>query len=549
MPRLFQKEMINHTQKPIQTQLELSVKGGIPLEDSILRLENITKVYSNGVVANKDISVDFRKGEIHSIVGENGAGKSTLMKILFGIEQPSAGKLYYRGEERAFHNSLEAIDAGIGMVHQHFMLIPSFTVAQSIVLGMEPRKGKLFLNKKAAVEKTRTIAEKYNFDIDVTKKISELSVGAKQKVEILKTLYRNAEVIILDEPTSVLTPQETEGLFEELEKFRKLGHTILFISHKLGEVKQISDRITIMRNGESCGTFENAEISMEELTARIIGRDLISSYDEKKKPWPEPTHVLSVEGLSLSHKGQAVLSDISLAVKRGEIFGIAGVQGNGQDELIRAIAGLSEHTAGKIVLNGHDISRMTIKKRRETGLAYVPEDRMSDGTAGEASLGDNIISTYFDRPALNGKLFMRGRKINAEARRLIQEYSIKAESPAQKIQSLSGGNIQKVVVAREQNTNPICMLAEQPTHGIDIGSAEFIHLRLIEMRNEGAGLLLVSADLDEVMSLSDRLIVMYDGKIAAYFPSTKGLSRSELGYYMLGVKQQTPEEIGGALHD
>ena len=549
MPRLFQKEMINHTQKPIQTQLELSVKGGIPLEDSILRLENITKVYSNGVVANKDISVDFRKGEIHSIVGENGAGKSTLMKILFGIEQPSAGKLYYRGEERAFHNSLEAIDAGIGMVHQHFMLIPSFTVAQSIVLGMEPRKGKLFLNKKAAVEKTRTIAEKYNFDIDVTKKISELSVGAKQKVEILKTLYRNAEVIILDEPTSVLTPQETEGLFEELEKFRKLGHTILFISHKLGEVKQISDRITIMRNGESCGTFENAEISMEELTARIIGRDLISSYDEKKKPWPEPTHVLSVEGLSLSHKGQAVLSDISLAVKRGEIFGIAGVQGNGQDELIRAIAGLSEHTAGKIVLNGHDISRMTIKKRRETGLAYVPEDRMSDGTAGEATLGDNIISTYFDRPALNGKLFMRGRKINAEARRLIQEYSIKAESPAQKIQSLSGGNIQKVVVAREQNTNPICMLAEQPTHGIDIGSAEFIHLRLIEMRNEGAGLLLVSADLDEVMSLSDRLIVMYDGKIAAYFPSTKGLSRSELGYYMLGVKQQTPEEIGGALHD
>ena len=527
----------------------MSAKGGIPLEDSILRLENITKVYSNGVVANKDITVDFRRGEIHSIVDENGAGKSTLMKILFGIEQPSAGKLYYRGEERVFRNSLEAIDAGIGMVHQHFMLIPSFTVAQSIVLGMEPRKGRLFLNKKAAVEKTSAIAEKYNFDIDVTKKISDLSVGAKQKVEILKTLYRNAEIIILDEPTSVLTPQETEGLFEELEKFRKLGHTILFISHKLGEVKQISDRITIMRNGESCGTFENAEISMEELTARIIGRDLISSYDEKKKPWPEPTHVLSVEGLRLSQKGKSALSEISFAVKRGEIFGIAGVQGNGQDELIRAIAGLSEHPTGKIVLNGRDISRLTIKKRREAGLAYVPEDRMIDGTAGEASLGDNIISTYFDRPALNGKFFMRGRRINAEARRLIQEYSIKAESPAQKIQSLSGGNIQKVVVAREHNTNPICMLAEQPTHGIDIGSAEFIHLRLIEMRNEGAGLLLVSADLDEVMSLSDRLIVMYDGKIAAYFPSTQGLSRSELGYYMLGVKQQTPEEIGGALHD
>ncbi|MDP3447015.1 MAG: ATP-binding cassette domain-containing protein, partial [Eubacteriales bacterium] len=425
-PAFFKKH------RPFTSSFELLAKGGIPLEHSILRLKNITKVYSNGVVANKDISVDFRKGEIHSIVGENGAGKSTLMRILFGIEQPSAGKLYLRGEERAFHNSLEAIGAGIGMVHQHFMLIPSFTVAESIVLGMEPRKSKLFLNKKAAVEKTRAISEQYNFDIDVTKKISELSVGAKQKVEILKTLYRNAEIIILDEPTSVLTPQETEGLFEELEKFRTLGHTILFISHKLGEVKQISDRITIMRNGESCGTFENADISMEELTARIIGRDLISSYDEKKKPWPEPEKVLTVEGLGLAQKGQCKLTDISLAVKRGEIFGIAGVQGNGQDELIRAIAGLTDHTTGKILLNGKDISRLIIKKRREAGLAYVPEDRMIDGTAGEASLADNIISTYFDRPSLNGKLFMRGQKINAEARRLIKEFSIKAESPAQK---------------------------------------------------------------------------------------------------------------------
>ncbi len=501
------------------------------------------------MVANKDISVDFRKGEIHSIVGENGAGKSTLMKILFGIEQPSAGKLYLRGEERQFHNSLEAIDAGIGMVHQHFMLIPTFTIAESIVLGMEPRKSRLFLNKKAAVEKTRAIAEQYNFDIDVTKKISELSVGAKQKVEILKTLYRNAEIIILDEPTSVLTPQETEILFGELEKFRKLGHTILFISHKLGEVKQISDRITIMRNGESRGTFENAEISIEELTSRIIGRELISSYDERKRDWPEQTRVLSVEGLNVSQKGQTSLKDISFAVKRGEIFGIAGVQGNGQDELIRAIAGMSGHTSGTITLDGTEVSKLSIKKRREAGLAYVPEDRMIDGTAGEASLGDNIISTYFDRASLNGPLFMKGRRIGAEARRLIKEFSIKAESPAQKIQSLSGGNIQKVVVAREHNTNPKCMLAEQPTHGIDIGSAEFIHLQLIEMRNLGAGLLLVSADLDEVMGLSDRLIVMYDGKIAAYFPSMKGLTRSELGYYMLGVKQQTPEEIGGALHD
>lgn len=514
-----------------------------------MQLENVTKIFSNGVVANKDISVDFQRGEIHSIVGENGAGKSTLMKILFGIEQPSAGRVLLKGKEVHFNNSLEAIEAGIGMVHQHFMLIPSFTVADSIILGMEPRKSKLFIDKKTAVQKTREIAEKYNFDVDVTKKISELSVGAKQKVEILKTLYRNAEIIILDEPTSVLTPQETETLFEELEKFRQMGHTIIFISHKLNEVKQISDRITIMRNGESKGTFNNADITMDELTERIIGRELISSYDDKKQQVEDSSKVLSVEGMSLSHSGQSILSDISFAVKRGEIFGIAGVQGNGQDELIRAITGLIEPTSGKVTLDGRDISALSIKQKREAGLAYVPEDRMADGTAGDASLGDNIISTYFDREELNGKLFMNGAKIDAEASRLINEFSIKAESPAQKIKSLSGGNIQKVVVAREYNTRPKCMITEQPTHGIDIGSAEFIHLQLIDMRNHGAGVLLVSADLDEVMGLADRIIVMYGGRIAAYFPSLKGLTRSELGYYMLGVKTQQPKEIGGALND
>ncbi len=521
----------------------------VHLENTILQLENVTKVYSNGVVANKDITVDFQRGEIHSIVGENGAGKSTLMKILFGIEAPSAGKVLLRGKEVHFSSSMEAIEAGIGMVHQHFMLIPSFTVADSIILGMEPRKSKLFIDRNAAIQRTREIAEKYNFDVDVTKKISELSVGAKQKVEILKTLYRNAEIIILDEPTSVLTPQETETLFEELEKFRQMGHTILFISHKLNEVKQISDRITIMRNGESKGTFRNDEITMDELTERIIGRELISSYNDKKQPYAKPSNVLRVEGLSLSHGGQRILDDISFAVRRGEIFGIAGVQGNGQDELIRAIAGLIEPTSGTVTLDGKDVTALSIKQKREAGLAYVPEDRMVDGTAGNASLGDNIISTYFDRADLNGKLFMNGKKIGEEASRLIRQFSIKAESPAQKIKSLSGGNIQKVVVAREYNTHPKCMIAEQPTHGIDIGSAEFIHLQLIDMRNHGAGILLVSADLDEVMGLADRVIVLYGGKISAYFRSIQNLSRNELGYYMLGVKKQLPEEIGGAIND
>ena len=520
----------------------------ILLEEPILQLAHVTKVYSNGVVANNDITVDFLRGEIHSIVGENGAGKSTLMKILFGIETPSAGSVFLRGKEVHFTNSMEAIEAGIGMVHQHFMLIPSFTVAESIVLGMEPRKSGLFLDKRDAVQKTQAIAKKYNFDIDVTKKISELSVGAKQKVEILKTLYRNAEIIILDEPTSVLTPQETETLFVELEKFRQLGHTILFISHKLNEVKQISDRITIMRNGESRGTFSNADISMDELTERIIGRELISSYDNKKVVVETPREGLRTENLCLTHNGQSILEDISFSVMQGEIFGIAGVQGNGQDELIRSITGLIDPPAGKIALAGEDITHRSIKQKRQAGLAYVPEDRMMDGTAGDASVSDNIIATYFDRPDLNRRLFMNGKRIDAEAKRLIQAFSVKTKGPEQKIKSLSGGNIQKVVVAREYNTHPRCMITEQPTHGIDIGSAEFIHLQLIEMRNHGAGILLVSADLDEVMSLADRIIVMYDGKIAAYFPIPKTLSRSELGFYMLGVRKQTSEEIGGALH-
>lgn len=519
------------------------------LNDTILKLDKITKVYHNGVVANRDLSIEFKKGEIHSIVGENGAGKSTLMKIVFGIEQPSAGTIEYKGEKVHFQNSMEAIEAGIGMVHQHFMLIPSFTVAESIVLGNEPKKGALFLDKKAAVKKSQELAQKYNFDMDVTKRVSDLPVGAKQQVEILKTLYRNAEVIILDEPTSVLTPQETENLFAELEKFRKLGHTIIFISHKLNEVKQISDRITVMRGGKSCGTYENSEITMDQLTELIIGRELVSSYDEQKKPFEGGGVALEVNKLFAEGRNKPILNDVSFKVKNGEILGVAGVQGNGQDDLVRAISGLMPFDGGKIFLEGNDITKDTIKQKRHQGLAYIPEDRMVDGTAMEASVADNIISTYFERKDLNNKVFMNGKAITKEAERLIEKFSVKTDSPETSIESLSGGNIQKVVVAREYNTNPKLMIAEQPTHGIDIGSADFIHSRLIEMRNAGAGVLLVSADLDEVMSLSDRIIVMYGGSVVAYFSSLKDLSRSELGYYMLGVKKQTPEELGGAIND
>lgn len=517
------------------------------MSEPILRLENITKVYDNGVFANRKVNIDFKKGEIHSVVGENGAGKSTIMKIAFGMEKPSEGQIYYKGKQVHFENSMEAIQMGIGMVHQHFMLIPSFTVAQSIVLGNEPTKNKFFIDYGEVTTKANELAKKYNFDLDVKAKIDTLSVGAKQKVEILKTLYQNAEVIILDEPTAVLTPQETDALFVELEKFKQLGHTVIFISHKLNEVKQISDRITVMRNGESCGTYNCADISIEKMTELIVGREITKSFDELRKPCADQSTVLEVKDLEIKTSTKHILNQISFTVQKGEILGIAGVQGNGQSELIQSIAGLRDFTSGSIHINNIDISSDSVKQRRQKGLAYIPEDRMKEGIAAGASISDNIISTYYDHADISGKFFMKNKSIKKISNDLIQKFSVKTSSAKTKIGSLSGGNIQKVVVAREYQTDPLLLIAEQPTRGIDIGSANFIHNQLIDLRNDGRAILLVSADLNEVMDLSDNLLVMYDGEIVAYFDDCKTVSEKELGLYMLGVKKQSEEEIRRAV--
>ena len=513
------------------------------MSETVLELRNITKVYNNGVVANKDISISFWKGEIHAIVGENGAGKSTLMKMIYGIEAPSSGQIFYKGKERHFKGSVDAIKSGIGMVHQHFMLIPSMTVVQNIIIGSEPTKAHSILNYKIAEKQTQELCKKYHMDIDVNQKVSSLSAGEKQKVEILKTLYRNAEIIILDEPTSVLTPQETETLFEELKQLKKLGHTIIFISHKLNEVKSISDRITVIRNGESKGTYENENLSLNEIAELIVGRKLLSSYDQLKNKVEEKEIVLDVQGVNLVNKNQKILNDISFAIAKGEILGIAGVQGNGQSELVRAIAGIGPMSGGSISLCGNRIDNLDVRHRRHMGLAYIPEDRLVDGVSAVASVSDNIISSYFDREDISGSVFMKRKNINKTAQSLVDDFSIRTKSIQSAVGSLSGGNMQKVVVARENNTNAIFLIAEQPTQGIDIGSSEYIRKRLIELRNGGSAILLVSADLEEVMSLSDKLIVMYDGAIAAYFNSTEDLSRNELGLYMFGVKRQTEEEI------
>ena len=518
------------------------------MENVILKLENITKIYPNGTVANKDINIELKKGEIHSIVGENGAGKSTLMKIIFAIEKQSSGKIYYKGEEINYQNSMDAIKNGIGMVHQHFMLIPSFTVAENIVLGDEPTKG-AFIDKKEAVRITQELARKYNFDIDVTQRVADLNVSAKQKVEILKTLYRNAEVIILDEPTAVLTPQETEQLFEQLVKFKEMGHTIVFISHKLNEVKQISDRISVIRLGESKGTYDAEGITIEKLTEMIIGRKLETSYDEYRRPVENPELILDVRNLSYVVNDVPKVKNVSFSIKGGEILGIAGVQGNGQEELIKSITGLIPFQEGIVKICGKEIQGLDIKHKRDAGMSYIPEDRMIDGCASGASNEENIISTIYKDPSLSGKFFLKGKNIKKRSLDLIQRFSVKTNSEKEKIGSLSGGNIQKVVVAREWSTDPNIMIAEQPTRGIDVGSANYIHKELIEMRNNGKAILLVSADLNEVLSLSDRLIVMEDGKIVAYFDSLKGVTESQLGLYMLGVKHQSEEEIRGACYD
>lgn len=514
-------------------------------ETEILKLENISKIYPNGTVANRNINISFNKGEIHSIVGENGAGKSTLMKIIFGIEKQSEGHIFYKGKEVNFQSSMEAIANGIGMVHQHFMLIPSFTVAQNIVLGAEPEKSKGFIDMQKANEETEALAHEYHFDeIKATDLVADLTVSARQKVEILKTLYRKAEVIILDEPTAVLTPQETVQLFDQLRSFREHGHTIIFISHKLNEVKDISDRITVIRNGETKGTFVNDDsITIDKLTQLIIGRKLESSYDHLRKDAGTHDRILDVQHVSCVENGVTKVNDISFCVHAGQILGVAGVEGNGQEELIDAITGMGVKEGGTIDLCGKPIDDLSIHDKRLAGLSYIPEDRMSDGVAASASIQDNLISTYYEKPEYSGKVFLHENAIRATAQELMKQFAIKAKNEKEKVSQMSGGNIQKVVVAREWKTAPRCMIAEQPTRGIDIGSADYIHHQLIEMRNEGAAVLLVSADLNEDMSVSDSLIILFEGEIVAYFPDLHGISENELGLYMLGTRKQSKEEI------
>lgn len=511
------------------------------MEKNILSMENITKVYSNGFVANKNVNFSVDEGEIHALVGENGAGKSTLMKVLFGSERPEEGRILLRGKEISIENSTVAIGFGIGMVHQHFMLVPTLTVADNLVIGIEPKKHGLY-SVDEAVRITKEASEKYNLHVDPMAKIRDLSVGLKQKVEILKALVRGAKILILDEPTAVLTPQETRELFVELKNLKKQGYTIIFISHKLNEVMELCDRVTVMRSGRVTGVVETKDVTETGISQMMVGRDVLLNI-EKTKAVPKDV-VLKVDHISkINALGKCVLNDVSFNIHSGTILGIAGVEGNGQSEISEIISGMDKAYKGQVYLHGKSTRDMDIRQIREHGVAHISEDRMTYGIVGDGSIAENIISDRYYKKEFQKGLLLDTKKINDTAETLIERYNVKCDGREQPIRMLSGGNMQKVVAAREFTAGADLIIANQPTRGIDIGASMFLRNKLVELRDEGAAVLLISADLSEVMEVSDQLIVMHNGNIAAYFEDASQVTEEEMGLYMLGVKKMPPEQV------
>ena len=514
--------------------------------DPIVEMQKIMKVYPNGIVANNGVDFSVTSGEIHALVGENGAGKTTLMKILFGIEQPTGGAIRVGGDEVKIHSVAEALQLGLGMVQQHFMLVPSMTVAENIVLGTEPMKG-LLLDKDEAVRVTQALCEKYSFAIDGRSRVGDLPVGDKQKVEILKVLFRRAKVLILDEPTAVLTPQETEELFRQMVILKEQGHTIVFISHKLREVHALCDRVTIMRKARTVGVYRLADISIDQISERMMGRQ--AALEVHRTP-AKPGHIrLAADNLTcVSGEHKKMVDGVSFVLRSGEILGVVGVEGNGQKELVDMLTGETDPSAGTVTIAGINTAGKGPRSVRDLAAAYIPQERMEVGIAQDCSITENIASYIYRKPEYRSGPLLNWRKLAATARRMIADYQVKAGSEETAVRMLSGGNIQKVIVAREFEGNPGLIIADQPTRGIDVGAANLIHNKLVELRDAGAAVLLVTSDLAEVMTLSDSIIVLFGGRISAYFPDTAELQENELGLYMLGVRTMSEEEIGRCRH-
>jgi len=496
-----------------------------------VEMRHITKTWP-GVVANDDVSLSVRRGAIHALVGENGAGKTTLMNILYGMLRPDSGTIFVNGNKADIHGPRDAIARGIGMVHQHFMLIPVMTVGENIVLGREPvTNGDIY----DTVSVTRTISDlsaQYGLQIDPNARLGDLPVGLQQRVEILKVLYRGADILILDEPTGVLTPQESTDLFRVLRGLVERGKTIIFITHKLREVLEISDTVTVLRRGKVVGEVQTKDTSEEEIARMMVGRDVLLRVDKQPaKPGPV---VLRVDHLVVNtEQGLPAVRDVSFELRSGEILGIAGVEGNGQNELIEALAGVLPAASGHIYLKDSDVTELGARAIRDAGIAHIPEDRRGSGLILNYSIADNaILGRQRSEAFARGGFVLRLSNIGDWARRLIKEYDVRTPSEETPVKSLSGGNQQKVIVARELASKPTVLLAAQPTRGVDIGAIEFIHQQLVAQRDAGAAILLVSAELEEIRSLSDRIAVMYEGRIVSVEPANAPEER--LGLLMTG---------------
>lgn len=504
----------------------------------VIEMLNIRKEFP-GIVANDNITLQLRKGEIHALLGENGAGKSTLMNVLFGLYQPEQGEIRVKGQPVKITNPNIANDLGIGMVHQHFMLVDTFTVTENIILGKELTAGGK-IDIKRAEKEVQEISDKYGLAVDPRAKISDISVGMQQRVEILKTLYRGAEILIFDEPTAVLTPQEINELIQIMRTLIKEGKSIILITHKLKEIMEVSDRVTIIRKGVGIGTVNTNETNPNELASLMVGREVTFKIDKAESQPKQP--VLEIEKLIVKDaRGITAVNGLDLTVKAGEILGIAGVDGNGQTELIEAITGLRKSESGSIKLNGKDIRNLPPRKVTETGLGHIPQDRHKHGLVLDYSIGSNmVLQTYYKSPFSNAGV-LNFKEINKKAKKIIEEFDVRTPSESTPARALSGGNQQKAIIGREMDRDPDLLIAAQPTRGLDVGAIEYIHKRLIEQRDHGKAVLLVSFELDEVMNVSDRIAVIYEGEIVAIV-KPKETTEQELGLLMAGSKRKEAGE-------
>lgn len=496
----------------------------------VLEAKGITKQFP-GVLANDEVDFDLRQGEIHAMLGENGAGKTTLVNILYGLYRADSGEVYRDGQRVEFHSPKDAIERAIGMVHQHFMLVPVFTVSENIMLGAETtRRG--VLDRKAVAAHVREVSHQYGLDVDPLAVVGDLPVGIQQRVEIVKALYRSAEILILDEPTAVLTPQEAIDLFRIMRELTQRGVSIIFITHKLKEVLAIADRITVMRDGKVVGTVQPKETNEAKLAAMMVGREVILKVDKGEASPGE--NILQVKELKVSdRRGLEAVRGVSFHVRTGEVLGIAGVQGNGQTELIEALTGLRSVAGGKMLFAGKNVTGCSPRTLTETGMAHIPEDRQRHGLVLPYAVADNMVLNTYYLPPFGVRGVMQPKAIDANARKLVQDFDVRTPSPYVPTSKLSGGNQQKVIVARELSRAVKLLIANQPTRGLDVGSIEYIHKEIVLMRDRGVAVLLVSAELDEIMALSDRIAVMYRGQIVATVEAKK-VTREQLGLWMAG---------------